>query len=58
VSSKLLTVAGASGGGIALILGAAAYEAIPLGLAYLALSAFGVIMIIALLIAGIYIARR
>ena len=57
VINKLLTVAGASGGGITLILGAAAYGAIPDGLAYLAVSAFGGIMITALLIAGIYIAR-
>jgi hypothetical protein len=57
VIKKALTVAGASGGGITLILGAAAFGAIPAGLAYLAVSIFGVIIVVALVIAGLYITR-
>jgi hypothetical protein len=57
VAKTALTVAGASGGGITTILGAVAFGAIPVGLAYLAVSMFGLIMVLAMILAGIYIGR-
>ncbi|MFF5082055.1 hypothetical protein ACFY36_33815 [Actinoplanes sp. NPDC000266] len=57
VIKKALAAAAGSAGGIAAILGAVAYGAIPVVLACLAMSIFGLIMVVALVIAGIYITR-
>ncbi|GAA0454263.1 hypothetical protein KZ829_25205 [Actinoplanes hulinensis] len=52
-----LTVAGASAVGLTGIIGAAAYGAIPAGLAYSAVGAFALIMLCALGVVTVYIRR-
>jgi hypothetical protein len=58
VTNRALSVAAASGGGIAAILSATAFGAVPTGLAYLAVSIFGVIVLGSLIVAAICITRR
>jgi hypothetical protein len=57
IIKKALATAGGSASGIAAIVGAAAFGAVPAGLAYLSISVFGLIMLATLIIAGIGLTR-
>ncbi|GAA4595703.1 hypothetical protein BJY16_001765 [Actinoplanes octamycinicus] len=58
VVKAALTVAGGAGGvGIPAIIGAAAYGALPPGLAYAALGVFLIIMLGAMIVAAMYIRK-
>lgn len=54
VAKHAMTIAGASSGGIAIIIGAAASGTVPVGLIYLAISVFGLIFVVAFIVMGIY----
>ena len=57
VVKTALTVAGASAAGFTTIIGAAAWDVIPVSLAYLGVSTFGLVMLVALAIVWIYLRR-